>query len=103
MLALPSVNLRDSFMLARNFKKFRSRSIEVEAMFFDGTNAMDLVSWLGSGVCALAPTRTALLITTPEGNRRAEAGDWVIKGEDGAAYPLKSFIFEMKFEPAIQA
>jgi hypothetical protein len=89
-------------MLARGFKKFRNKPVEVEAMFFDGTNTVDLMSWLGSELCAMAPTRAVLLIATPEGSRRAEAGDWVIKDEDGAAYPLKSSIFEMKFEPAIQ-
>ena len=86
-------------MLARNFKKFRSRPVEVEAMFFDGTNTIDLMNWLGRDLCATEPARTALLIATPEGKRRAEAGDWVIKA-DGTAYPLKSYIFEMKFEPA---
>jgi catechol 2,3-dioxygenase-like lactoylglutathione lyase family enzyme len=41
----------------------------------------------------------SLSITTPEGARLADKGDWIIKGAFGVFYPLKPDLFETKFEP----
>jgi hypothetical protein len=35
-------------MIGGGVIKFRNRSIEVEAMLFDGSNARDVIRWLGS-------------------------------------------------------
>jgi hypothetical protein len=41
-----------------------------------------------------------LTIRTFEGDRRADAGDWVIRGIQGEFYPCKPRIFERTYEPA---
>lgn len=72
-------------------------------MRFDGSNAGDIVGWLGPALCkkAISPSSSlpALMITTPEGSDCAEVGDWVVKARDGAAYTLKPFAFNARFEP----
>lgn len=40
------------------------------------------------------------LINTLEGQMRAEAGDYIIKGVKGDIYPCKPDIFEATYEPA---
>jgi hypothetical protein len=91
-------------MIGTSVKKFRNKPLEVEALFFDGTNADAVIDWLGGALCETATFRrasthmpAALLITTPEGRCLAEPGDWIVRAQDGAAYPLKSLIFESKF------
>ncbi|MBS0233304.1 MAG: hypothetical protein JSR99_07435 [Proteobacteria bacterium] len=92
-------------MIAAGAKRFRNRPDEIEAMLFDGANARDIIGWLGEDLCGTATpapgvstTPDALIITTPEGGRRADVGDWIVKGRDGSAYPMKSLIFISKFE-----
>lgn len=90
-------------MLGTKTRRFHSRQLEIEAMRFDGSNAGDIAGWLGPALCerTMNPSSSlpTLLITTPEGSRRAEVGDWVVKSQDGAAYSLKPFTFDAKFEP----
>jgi hypothetical protein len=84
--------------------KFRTQPREIEAVRFDGSNAEEVIEWVGSDLCE---SRTAgrsdftrsLLVTTPEGVRRADKGDWIIKEELGVFYPLKPDLFETKFQP----
>lgn len=42
----------------------------------------------------------SLIIETPEGNMRADAGDWIIRGVKGEFYPCKPDIFDLTYEPA---
>lgn len=73
-------------------------------MRFDGSNAGDIVGWLGHALCEKTTSQPsslpALMITTPEGSHRAEVGDWVVKAHDGTAYSLKPSAFNARFEPA---
>ncbi len=92
-------------MIATGAKRFRNRPHEIEAMLFDGGNADEIIDWLGEELCetstsasGFSTTTEALIITTPEGGRRADVGDWIVKGRDGSAYPMKSLIFTSKFE-----
>lgn len=39
-----------------------------------------------------------LVITTLEGDHRADVGDWIIKGVKGELYPCKPDIFAMTYE-----
>jgi hypothetical protein len=41
-----------------------------------------------------------IIIRTLEGDHRADAGDWIIKGVKGEFYPCKPDIFEQTYEPA---
>ncbi len=91
-------------MLGTKTRRFQNRQLVIEAMRFDGSNAGDIVGWLGPALCekTISPSslRPALMITTPEGSERAEVGDWVVKAQDGAAYSLKPSAFNARFEPA---
>jgi hypothetical protein len=44
-----------------------------------------------------------LLIPTLEGTHRADNGDWIITGVKGEKYPCKPDIFEMTYEPVLEA
>ncbi|MEK3735498.1 hypothetical protein MKX64_24085 [Paenibacillus sp. FSL M8-0334] len=44
----------------------------------------------------------AMLIKTPEGNRVAHPGDYIIKGVNGEIYTCKPDIFEKTYEEVIE-
>ena len=44
-----------------------------------------------------------LLISTLEGQMRADVGDWVIRGVKGEFYPCKPDIFAATYEPVARA
>lgn len=81
--------------------KFRNEPVEIEAILFDGSNATEVINWVGSDLCEYCITSPgpSLLITTPEGARRADEGDWIIKGNSGEFYPYKPDLFATKFRP----
>ena len=80
--------------------KFRKKPVVIEAMplpdtfdidgrlafekWFEGRSGR----WSGDG----------LVITTLEGEMRADKGDWVIKGVKGEFYPCKPDIFAATYE-----
>jgi hypothetical protein len=43
-------------------------------------------------------TDVVVIITTLEGDMRADAGDWIITGVQGERYPCKPDIFEATYE-----
>jgi len=50
--------------------------------------------------CAHDAMGACILIDTPEGQMRANPGDWIIKGVKGEFCPIKSEIFSQTYEPA---
>lgn len=48
------------------------------------------------------PEDSHVNIKTPEGEQRANYGDWIIRGLKGGLYPCKSDIFEALYDPADQ-
>src|SRR5690242_6544144 len=79
--------------------KFRKRSIEVEAMQFDGTNGRQIRNWAGKeSVCQSHYEPKRIIIRTLEGHLYAQIGDWVIKGIAGEIYPCKQNIFEQTYD-----
>jgi hypothetical protein len=89
-------------MNGASINKFRNKTVEIEAMLFNGSNVGEVIQWLGRDLCehrgGEGEKSKSLLIITPEGARRAEAGDWIIKGVCGEVYPFKPDLFEAKFE-----
>lgn len=79
---------------------FRKRPVEVEARplpaLFDIDGRMALELWLGAAKARWSGD--ALLISTLEGEMRANAGDWIIKGVQGEFYPCKPDIFVATYE-----
>ena len=86
---------------------FRKKPVVIEAMRFDGpASAMRIMTWAGGTL--IQPLwdelhellMVALIIQTPEGEHRANRGDWIIKGVKGEFYPCKPDIFSATYEPA---
>ena len=83
--------------------KFVKRPIVVEAVQFIFTpeRCKDLADFLPDGIAPIeSNTGRHLLIPTPEGEMRADEGDWIIKGVSGEFYPCKPDIFEKTYESA---
>lgn len=83
--------------------KFKKKPVVIEAMQFDGKNALDVMKWAVTGLPAAAnmPVREApgcLQIITLEGEMIASPGDWIIKGVKGEFYPCKPDIFDATYE-----
>ena len=83
-------------------QRFRKRPVEIEAMRCGGrTSWRDVAEWCGGSVLRDANGRSnvGLIVHTLEGDMRADAGDWIIRGVQGEFYPCKPDIFEATYEP----
>ena len=78
--------------------KFRKKPVEVEA--WQNIAGNPTPSWRSRCSGDISGT---LLIPTLEGMMRADPGDWIIKGVKGEVYPCKPDIFEMTYEPIVEA
>ena len=84
--------------------KFRKKPVVIEAIQFIGSNQREVLAFCrpelsedalnGAQVMGLP-----VIITTLEGDMRANPGDWIIKGVKGEFYPCKPDIFEATYEP----
>ena len=100
--------------------RYRKKPIVIEAMPFmaytDALPGMDLHHWMKSGGCIFELTQkdpgpANLIISTLEGDMRADVGDWIIRlprswidgsdirGIQGEFYPCKPDIFNATYEP----
>jgi hypothetical protein len=95
--------------------RFRKKPVVIEAFQWDGTVASyDAINrWAGQEQTDAANNVwrdrvqqgvgeeyfTALVIHTLEGDMRAKAGDWIIRGVKGEYYPCKPDIFAATYEP----
>ncbi|SFD13151.1 hypothetical protein [Streptomyces aidingensis] len=90
--------------------RYRKKPVEIEAIHFDGSNASVLAVMhfvnAGHGTreikihAAEDPAKTHITIPTLEGDMRATAGDWIVRGVKGELYPVKPDIFEATYEAA---
>ena len=74
------------------------RSIEIEAVQWNGQNAGDIKNFLGIKGYYHILNDNSLIIPTLEGDMKAVVGDYIIKGVKGEFYPCKPDIFEMTYE-----
>jgi hypothetical protein len=85
---------------------FRKKPVVIEARQFDGSvnSAVELRDWIGDQCFTLDQLGTpfALVIRTLEGDHRADAGDWIIRGVKGEFYPIKADIFASTYEAAVK-
>jgi len=89
--------------------KFRKKPVVIEAVQFDWDNAEEIMGWADASEppCSMSAlyvgehtdAASGLLITTLEGEMRADCGDWIIRGVKGEFYPCKPDIFEATYEP----
>ena len=84
--------------------RYIKKPVEIEARQYVGANADDILGWvISSGGTAYhvprgAFTPDAIIITTFEGDHRADLKDWIIKGTAGEFYPCKPDIFAATYE-----
>ena len=89
--------------------RYRKKPVEVEAIHFDGSHASVLAVMrfvdAGRGTREIRihadedPAKTHITIPTLEGDMRATAGDWIIRGVKGELYPCKPDVFAQTYEP----
>ena len=83
---------------------FRKRPVVIEAMRFTEETKNQVFNWI---TCTKAPSfdtwgRPTLQIQTPEGDKVASLGDYVIRGVQGEFYPCKDAIFQATYEAVIE-
>ena len=86
--------------------QFRKKPVVIQAVQWDGDNTDEVLTF-GEGGPAPAwgddfkvdITTKEVFIHTSEGQMRAGAGDWIIRGVKGEYYPCKPDIFEATYEP----
>lgn len=80
--------------------KYRKKPIIIEAMQWDGSfqSTNTIAKWIGKNITVFNGSFQHIVITTLEGNMRAEVGDWIIRGINGEFYPCKPNIFERTYE-----
>lgn len=83
----------------------RKLPVEISAIQFLGgvDAAVKIIQWAGGKalmrwVGGDAASPEALVISTLEGEMRAEVGDWVLEGAHGEFYPVKPNIFADTYE-----
>lgn len=80
---------------ARTTKVYRKKPVLVEAVQYHGQFSTALAPWL-----LVAPISCRVdhaIIATPEGDMRADIGDWIIRGAD-VVYPCKPDVFAATYE-----
>lgn len=82
-------------------KKFISKPVEIEAVWFDGANGKEIVDWINAdspeSVGKAFAQGDRLYIPTLEGTMIASLFDWIVKGTRGEFYPCKPDVFETKY------
>lgn len=87
-------------------RQFRKKPVVIEAAQYNGTNAMDIVTWvrssLGEPLAACIDDEGTVKIRTlesgKEGYHVVSIHDYVIKGVAGEFYPCKPEIFSQTYE-----
>ena len=81
-------------------QKFVKKPVVVEAYQFDGNiRSIDSfpISEVGKFKVSSENGQYYLIIPTLEGDMKAVAGDWIIKGVNGEYYPCKPDVFEKSY------
>jgi len=76
------------------------KPIVIEAFQLTVENIEDLESWCGGSIkgILLSINQRVIDINTPEGEIRANMGDFIIKGIKGEFYPCKPDIFKLTYD-----
>lgn len=95
---------------------FRKKPVVIEAVQWSGSNVQEITTFLAGFEVHIAPpngepecskcmarfdyttSTPSLIIPTLEGDLRATAGDWIIRGIKGEFYPCKADIFAATYE-----
>lgn len=77
-------------------KKYRKRTVEVEAVQWTGYNIKEITDFTEGNI--VTNEDNELYIYTLEGVHLASVGDYIIKGIKGEFYPCKPDIFKQTYE-----
>jgi hypothetical protein len=83
--------------------RFRKKPVEVEAVLVaDYRDGREVPEWLVTAIeeHRVAVTPSTFIISTLEGDMRAQRDDWIIRGTSGELYPCKPDIFSQIYERA---
>ena len=83
--------------------------VVIQAVKWDGLNKEEIENFVGKDLAieqesdaayqvGMYPPIFSLIIPTLEGDMRAKAGDYIIKGVNGEFYPCKPYIFKKTYE-----
>jgi len=79
-------------------ERWRKGPVEVWALRWDPSSKEGVVAMLRfCGACGLLPG-DRLRVKTPEGQRDAEPGDYIVRDLRGEFYPVKPDVFEATYE-----
>lgn len=85
--------------------KYRKKPVEIEAHQMEYLSVEPPPSWLIDAIKdgTIYEKNGERFIKTLEGEHHISRGDYVIKGVKGELYPCKPDIFEMTYEPVLEA
>ena len=82
--------------------KYRKKPVEIEAIQWTGTNTDEILAFCFTKADVRAPigdtTTRIIIISTLEGEMRADPKDWIIRGIKDEFYPCKPDIFAATYE-----
>ncbi len=80
--------------------KYRRIPLVFDVVQWTGKNTNEVIDFVGPSNIGPIERRIdyTLIIKTLEGNHRAMAGDYIIKGVNGECWPCKPEIFEKTYE-----
>ena len=84
-----------------SIKTYRKRPVEVEVLYFDGTNLDEVIEFVGResiGGGHRVLEKSYFYIRTLEGNMNFDKNYYLIKGVEGEFYPCAAHIFEKTYE-----
>ena len=76
-------------------KKYRKKTVTIEAIQWDGKNLSEIDNFMGGTVGSKG---TTLVIHTLDGDMEASIGDYIIKCVNCEFYPCKPDIFAKTYE-----
>lgn len=76
---------------------YRRRPFFVEAIQFAGTNGQEIAEFMGYEGWYEGEA-DEIIVEAPEGNMRAQVGDYIVKDGARQYYPCKSDVFERSHE-----
>lgn len=77
--------------------KYVKKPIPITAIQWTGENHIELAEFT-NGKCLFHVGETTIVIPTLEGDMKANAGDYIIRGVEGEFYPCRQDIFEKTYE-----
>jgi hypothetical protein len=85
-------------------QRFRKMPVVIEAIWYDGTNSDELITW---GVSVRSVRGDVVIGTLEDGDSAqvehvATPGDYIVRGVQGEFYPVKPDIFEATYEHEAQ-